>query len=101
MRLSRLMLSVPTALLGPLLVLALGITGGCRPHLVAKTPGKRTLDCQKTIKVTPGTVHGVDKDAIYVCEDPGFNQVTWVAPPGVTVTVQFRSTSPADCPFNP
>lgn len=102
MRLSRLMLSVPTALLGPLLVLALGITGGCRPeHLAAKTPGKRTLDCETTIKVTPGAVHGVDKDAIYVCEDSGFNQVSWVAPPGVTFTVQFHSTAPADCPFNP
>ena len=102
MRLSRLMLSVPTALLGSLLALALGITGGCgQQHLAAKTPGKRTLDCETTIKVTPGAVHGVDKDAIYVCEDAGFNQVSWVAPPGVTFNVQFHSTTPADCPFNP
>jgi len=102
MRLSRLMLSVPTALLGSLLVLALGITSGCgQQHLAAKTPGKRTLDCETTIKVTPGAVHGVDKDAIYVCEDAGFNQVSWVAPPGVTFNVQFHSTTPADCPFNP
>ena len=102
MRLSRLMLSVPTALLGSLLALALGITGGCgQQHLAAKTPGKRTLDCETTIKVTPGAVHGVDKDAIYVCEDAGFNQVSWVAPPGVTFNVQFHSTAPADCPFNP
>jgi hypothetical protein len=97
MRLSRFMLSVPTALLGPLLVL--GITGGCEQH-VTKTVGQRTLNCEKTIKVTPGALHGVDKD-IYVCDDPNFNQVSWVAPAGVTFTVQFPSTSSADCPFSP
>jgi len=43
----------------------------------------------------------VDKDAVYVCADPGFNQVSWVAPQGVTFTVQFPSTAPVDCPFSP
>jgi hypothetical protein len=100
MRLSRFMLSVPTALLGLLLVLALGITGGCQPQYVTKTAGKRTLNCDTTVKVTPGALHGVDKD-IYVCDDPNFNQVSWVAPKGVTFSVQFLSTAPADCPFSP
>ena len=97
MRLSRSMLGLPIALLGPLLVLALGITGGCQPS-VRKTAGKRTLDCDTTVKVTPGALHGVDKAAIYVCDDPTYNQVSWVADKGVTFSVQFPST---DCPFNP
>lgn len=101
MRLSRSMLGLPIVLFGPLLVLALGITGGgCRPY-APKTAGKRTLNCDTTIKVTPGALHGVDKDAAYVCDDPGFNHVSWVAPPGVTFSVQFPSTAAVDCPFNP
>lgn len=100
MRLSRSMLSLPITLFGPLLVLALGITGGCRPS-APKIAGKKTLDCDTTIKVNPGALHGVEKDAVYVCADPGFNQVSWVAPQGVTFTVQFRSTAPVDCPFSP
>ena len=100
MRLSRSMLNVPTVLLGPLLVLTSGITGGCQRAPATKTVGKRTLKCDTTVKVTPGALHGVDKD-IYVCDDPNFNQVSWVAPQGVTFSVQFPSTAPADCPFNP
>lgn len=100
MRLTRSMLILRTTLFGPLLVLALGITGGCRPS-APRVAGKKTLNCDTTIKVTPGALHGVDKDAVYVCADPGFNQVSWVAPPGVTFTVQFPSTAPVDCPFSP
>lgn len=100
MRLSPSMLGLPIALFGPLLVLALGITGGCRRPYAPKIAGKRTLNCDTTIKVTPGALHGVDKDA-YVCDDPGFNQVSWVAPQGVTFSVQFPSTAAVDCPFNP
>lgn len=100
MRLSRSMLGLPIALFGPLLVLALGITGGCRPS-APRTAGKKTLNCDTTINVNPGVLHGVDKDAVYVCDDPGFNQVSWVAPQGVTFSVQFKSTAAVDCPFNP
>lgn len=100
MRLSRSRLILPIALFGPLLVLALGITGGCRPS-TPRIAGKKTLNCDTTINVTPGALHGVDKDAVYVCADPGFNQVSWVAPQGVTFTVQFPSTAPVDCPFSP
>src|SRR5215470_1551507 len=101
MRLSRSMLGLSITLFGPLLVLALVITGGCGHNVPSpRAAGKRTLDCDTTIKVTPGALHGVDKD-VYVCADPGFNQVSWVAPPGVTFTVQFASTAPADCPFSP
>jgi hypothetical protein len=100
MRLSRPRLILLTAVFGPLLVLALGITGGCQRQYVTKV-GKRTLNCDTTIKVTPGALHGVDKDAVYVCDDQGFNQVTWVAPKGVTFTVKFLSTAPTDCPFSP
>lgn len=100
MRLTRSMLILRTTLLGQLIVLALGITGGCQRQQNVHIPGKRTLTCDTTIKVTPGALHGVDKDA-YVCDDPGYNQVSWVAPPGVTFAVKFPSTAPADCPFNP
>ena len=100
MRLTRSMLILRTTLFGQLIVLALGITGGCQRQQNLHIPGKRTLKCDTTIKVTPGAPHGVDKDA-YVCDDPGYNQVKWVASPGVTFAVQFPSTAPADCPFNP
>lgn len=100
MRLSRSRLILPIALFGPLLVLALGITGGCRPS-APRAAGEKTVNFETTIKVTPGALHGVDKDAVYVCADPGFNQVSWVAPQGVTFTVQFPSTAPVDCPFSP
>lgn len=100
MRLTRSMLILRSTLFGQLIVLALGITGGCQRQQNLHVPGKRTLNCDTTIKVTPGALHGVDKDA-YVCDDPGYNQVKWVAPPGVTFAVQFASTAPADCPFNP
>lgn len=99
MRLSRSRLILPISLFGPLLVLALGITGGCPS--APRAGGKKTLNCDTTIKVTPGALHGVDKDAVYVCADPGFNQVSWVAPPGVTFTVKFASTASVDCPFSP
>ena len=99
MRLTRSMLGLSITLFGPLLVLALGITGGCSS--APRVAGQKTLKCDTTIKVTPGALHGVDKDAVYVCADPGSNQVSWVAPPGVTFIVQFRSTAPVDCPFSP
>jgi len=101
MRLSRLILWGPVALFAVLLVYTLGTTGCGEKPKGAKTPGKRTLSCETTIHVTPAAVHGVDKDSIYVCDDPGFNKVSWIAPPGVTFEVHFASTTPADCPFNP
>ena len=99
MRLSRSTLIVPVTLFGPLLVLALGITAGCQPYAVKppQTARTKTVTCNTTINVTPGALHGVDKD-IYVCDG---DQVSWVAPANVTFSVQFASTAPADCPFNP
>lgn len=94
MRLSRLMLRVPAVVFALPLLFALGTTGCNQLSKVGKTPGKRTLKCETTINVNPA--HGVDKDAVYVCEDPGFNKVSWIAPQGVTFTIQF----PTNCPFN-
>lgn len=106
MRLSRLMVWAPAGLSALLLLFVLGTTGcGQQPQTpppkVAKTPGKRTVNCDTTIHVTPAPDHGVDKGAVYVCDDPGFNTLSWVAPPGLTFKVYFASTSSADCPFNP
>lgn len=99
MRLSRSMLIVPVTLFGPLLVLALGITAGCQPYAVKppKTGHSKTVNCDTTINVNPGAGHGVDRD-VYVCDG---DHVSWVAPANVTFSVQFASTAPADCPFNP
>jgi hypothetical protein len=94
MRVSLVMFWVSAGLFAMLLLFSLG-TGGCEKH-VARTAGKKTLNCASEIDVD--AVKGVaDKhQAIYVCDDAGHNQVTWVLGPGVNFfTVQFAG----DCPF--
>lgn len=50
----------------------------------------KTFNCDDvSVQVDPK--NGVDKKAVYVCED---NTVTWNAPPGVNFSIRFQ-----DCPF--
>jgi hypothetical protein len=98
MRPARIMLSVPAVLFALLLLLALG-AAGCGRQPKVNVPGQRTLKCSNTtITIDPNAKHGVDKDAIYVCEDPGYNQVNWTAVQGAGVT-SFSITFKENCPF--
>ena len=77
------------------LPLFLIIVEGCdKVHKVQtppKAPRSKTYDClDVNVQVDPS--NGVDKKAVYVCED---NTVTWTAQPGVTFTIKFQ-----DCPFH-
>ena len=89
MHVSRSRLRIYTHFIGiSLLVLA---TAGCCKKSLVVPPGQRILPCAKEIDVEPTGVQ-----AVYVCDDPGFQNITWK--PATTVnsfSVQFTGA----CPF--
>jgi hypothetical protein len=95
MRVSRIMLWVPAGLFVIVLLLALG-TNGCKMAKFVPPAGKKELSCTTKIKVDPS--EGVIKEhqAVYICDDANYNQVTWDPPSSVSsFTVQFTG----ECPF--
>jgi hypothetical protein len=92
MRGSRPVSWIPVSLFIIAFLLTLAVTG-CKQGKqgLVVTPGHKILDCQTTITVETDHV-----DPVFVCNDLGFQTVTWT--PGNNVTsfiVQFGN----DCPF--
>ena len=102
MLVSRVVFWGSSSLFAVLLLFVLG-TNGCRPKplLVKRPQGTRIVPCATKIDVDVNTGVSNPHQAIYVCEDTGYDQVTWTIPPlsGVkSFTVTFP---PGHCPFNP
>ena len=94
MRVSRLMSASASILVS----VALLETGGCQQNRPGPPHGYKNLKCEKNILVTLDAQHkhGVDKEAVYVCEDEP--HVTWTKGTGVTTfTVAFKG---GICPFD-
>jgi len=93
MRVSRLIF----ASLVPVIFATVGCgQGGKTPGPGFKPPpaGSRSLKCEGQVTVDTQYTHGVDKAAIYVCEDQA--KVTWTK--GTTVTT-FSLDFGGNCPF--
>lgn len=74
------------------LLVVLG-TDGCWKQTVLVPPGKKLLACATEIDVQATSVQPV-----YVCNDNGFQRVTWQ--PGVGVNSFSVQFDPNDCPFS-
>jgi hypothetical protein len=86
MRVTRLMF----ASLSILVAVVIFATAGCKQHQFLAS---KSIKCEKEVLVDPQKQHGVDKPAIYVCEDEP--NVIWTAAPGVTFSLDFGG----NCPF--
>jgi hypothetical protein len=99
MRISRPSLC-PSANLFTLTALCILASAGCRQKPIAApnviTPGHRELKCETKVNVD---ANGVDKESIYVCEDPGFNHVTFDVRSGATGINSFTIHFVNGCPF--
>jgi hypothetical protein len=91
MHVCRSMLRIHARCIAVSLLFLLGTAGGCKKTTLVVPPGERVLSCAREIDVEPGSVQ-----AVYVCDDPGFQNVTWR--PGSNVT-SFSVTFATDCPF--
>ena len=94
MHVSRLVFWVPASLVAVLLLCILGNLGcGGQPKVRAKKTKKFDCGNEQDITVDAHNKNGVDKQAVYVCDQ---DQVVWKPAHGVTsFVVHFTG----DCPF--
>ena len=99
MRISRRSLCLSASLFA-LIALCILPSAGCRQKTIVGpnviTPGHRALKCDTKVNVV---ATGVDKESIYVCEDAGFNHVTFDVRSGTTGINTFTIHFVYGCPF--
>jgi hypothetical protein len=99
MRISRRSLCISASLF-TLIAFCILVAVGCQQKPIAGPnvlkAGQKAVNCETKVGVI---ATGVDKESIYVCEDAGFNHVTFDVKNGATGVNNFKIHFVNGCPF--